>query len=267
MKKAKVLLGLMILAVVFTLVGCQGDEAPNYEQIQDRGYIVMGLDDSFAPMGFRDEDNEIVGFDVDMAKELFERLDLEVRFQPIDWSMKETELNSGNIDLIWNGYTITDERKEKVDFSTPYLANRQVIVVLTDSGISSKADLSGKKVAVQEASSSLDAVNKESDVVQAFDGGEALQYGTNDEALRELEFGRVDAVVVDEILARYYISLKEDGLYTVLTDDFGREEYGIGVRKENDALLDAINDELASMKADGASATISNEWFGEDIVQ
>ena len=138
--RSSIVLALILMLALFSLGGCGNSDVAGennnenevaeqtsdaYDQIVERGYIIMGLDDTFAPMGFRDEKNEIVGFDVDLAKEVFARLDLEVKFQPIDWTMKETELNSGNIDLIWNGYTITEERKQKVSFTKPYLKNRQ----------------------------------------------------------------------------------------------------------------------------------------------
>ena len=135
-----------ILALSIAYVGCSRESS---ESTLDKDTLIVGMDDAFAPMGFKDESGEITGFDVDLAKELGKRLNKEIVFQPIDWTMKESELNSGNIDLIWNGYTITDERKNKVDFSVPYLKNKQVIVTLSDSNINSKSDLANKKVGAQ----------------------------------------------------------------------------------------------------------------------
>ena len=153
----------LILLVLITnlLVGC-GDKSANAD-IQAKK-IIMGLDDTFAPMGFRDESGELVGFDIELAKEVAKKLDVEIEFQPIDWSMKETELNTGNIDLIWNGYSITEERKEKVAFSTPYLANSQIVVTLADSSIVKLADLEGLAVAVQAESSAVDAAHSKEDL-------------------------------------------------------------------------------------------------------
>jgi polar amino acid transport system substrate-binding protein len=218
-------------------------------------------------MGFKDNKGEIVGFDVDLAKEVGKRIDKDIKFQPIDWSMKETELNSGNIDLIWNGYTITDERKEKVSFTNPYLANRQVIITLSNSNINDKNGLKGKKIATQNGSSSVDAINKEPELLKLFDGGKAVLFETNNEALMDLEAGRVDGVVADEILARYYINQRGTEKYKVLEEDFGKEEYGIGARKQDKELLENINKALADMKKDGTSAKISEKWFGENIMK
>ena len=238
----------------------------DYEKIRERGYIVLGLDDTFAPMGFRDSNEELVGFDVDLAKEVFARLDLELRFQPIDWSMKETELNSGNIDMIWNGYTITDERIEKVLFSKPYIKNRQIIVTRKDSGLTTKADLEGKYVAAQSESSSVDAINKDADFVAIIMDNAPITFDTNNEAFLDLEAKRVDAVVADEILAMYYLSQKGADDYYVLAEDLGKEEYGLGFRKTSQELVDAVDEALDSMREDGVMGEISKKWFSEDII-
>jgi len=130
----------------------------SWQDIQDKGYFVMGLDDAFPPMGFRDEKNEIVGFDIDLAKEVAKRLGVDVKFQTIVWESKLEEINSGNIDVIWNGFSITPERQKEYLFTKPYIKNRQVIVVTADSPIKTKADLEGKKIGIQAGSSAQDAV-------------------------------------------------------------------------------------------------------------
>ena len=122
--------------------------------------IVVGLDDNFPPMGFRDEKNELVGFDIDMAKEAAKRLGLEVEFKPIDWSAKEAELSGKRVDALWNGLTITEERKQNILFTAPYMENHQIIVVPAGSAIKAKADLAGKVVGAQEGSSAVDAIKK-----------------------------------------------------------------------------------------------------------
>ena len=215
-------------------------------------------------MGFRDDKGELVGFDVDLAEEVFNRIGFEVEFQPIDWSMKETELNSGNIDVIWNGYSITEERKEKVNFTQAYLKNKQIIITLADSSINNKEDLKGKKVAVQNGSSTLEAINKEPEIVATFEGGEPVLFDTNNEAIMDLEAKRVDAVVSDEVLARYYIKQKNPEEYKVLEDNFGEEEYGIGIRKEDKRLIEEINNTLNEMKKDGSYQKVYEKWFGEN---
>jgi polar amino acid transport system substrate-binding protein len=266
--------GLTILVAIFMLMvvlsGCTSKLAnnnDNYSEMKDKDVVIVGLDDTFAPMGFKDEKGEIVGFDVDLAKEVFKRTGLEVKFQSIDWSMKETELSSGNIDVIWNGYTITDERKEKVAFTKPYLENRQIIITLANSNAKNKKDLVGKIVAAQNGSSSVDAINKEPEVVNSFKNGEVIVLDTNNEAFMDLESGRVDAVVADEILARYYMNKRGAEKYSVLEDDFGKEEYGIGIRKADKQLLASIEKALDEMRKDGIAAEISIKWFGENIVK
>lgn len=256
----------MMLVVMLILSACGSSNATvstDLDGIKQRGYIVMGLDDTFAPMGFRDDSGELVGFDVDLAKEVFDRAGLEVEFQPIDWSMKETELNTGNIDLIWNGYSITEERKEKVAFTQPYLENKQITITLANSDIKTKEDLKSKKVAVQNGSSTLDAIMKYPDIVSEFDGGEPILFDTNNEAFMDLEAKRSEAVVADEVLARYYVKQRGAEKYKVLEDDFGKEEYGIGVRKSDTELLKLINDILDEMKADGSYDEVYSKWFSE----
>jgi len=257
----------MLLVAMLVLSACGQSKVSSgsgLDSIKDRGYIVMGLDDTFAPMGFRDNAGELVGFDIDLAKEVFKRADIEVRFQPIDWSMKETELNSGNIDLIWNGYTITEERKGKVAFTKPYLENKQIIITLAGSSIEDKQDLKNKKVALQNGSSALDAIMNYPDLVAEFNGGEPILFDTNNEAFMDLEAGRTDAVVGDEVLVRYYVKQRGEAKYKVLEDDFGKEEYGIGIRKIDEDLLKLVNETLDEMIDDGSYNEIYSKWFSEN---
>lgn len=225
--------------------------------------IVIGLDDNFPPMGFRNEKNELVGFDIDLAKEAAKRLGLEVEFKPIDWSAKEAELNGKRVDALWNGLTITEERKQNIGFTAPYMENHQIIVVPANSTIKAKADLAGKVVGIQDGSSAVDAVQKDA-VAGSFK--ELKKFGDNVTALMDLTTGRLDAVVLDEVVGRYYTS-KKPGAYTVLDDHFGTEEYGVGTRKDDTALLGKLQKAMDEMKADGSAARISNEWFGKDIIK
>lgn len=228
--------------------------------------LIIGVDDTFAPMGFRDENNELVGFDIDLANAVGEYLGIEIEFQTIDWPMKEMELNQGNIDLIWNGYTITDARKEKVDFTNPYLNNNQVVAVMADSGITTLADLEGKVVAAQTDSSALEAIDSMPEIRDSF--ADLVTQDTNDMCILELEGGRSDAVVADSVLLNYVISHKGDpSQFKILEEDFGTEEFAVGVRKEDTTLLNALNEALDALKADGTTAEISIKWFGEDIVK
>ena len=262
-------LALMLLASTSLLAACGGRTAEDSSATgsEDSGIketLVMGLDDTFAPMGFKDESGEIVGFDVDLAKAVGERIGAEIVFQPIDWAMKETELASGNIDMIWNGYTITEERKEKVLFTEPYLNNSQIIVTMADSDIEKKADLAGKVVATQQGSAAFDAINAdETGIAAEFDGGTAILYPTFNDVFNDLESGRSDAIVVDEVLGRYTMKQKGEEKYAVLTDNFGDEEYGVGLRKDDVALKEAIDEALNDMREDGTYDEIYTTWFAE----
>lgn len=264
MRKNILMALVFVMAFLLLFAGCGAGSEDTFNDIKAAGKFVVGLDDEFAPMGFRDENNEIVGFDVDLAKEAARRLGLEVEFQPISWDAKEMELKNKNIDVIWNGLSITEERKKQMAFTKPYLENLQVIVVPEGSDIKTKADLAGKKVGVQAGSTSKDALEADTETFESI--GELVEYPTNFEALLDLGTGRIDAVVVDEILGRYYIAMN-DAKLVVLEDNFGREEYGVGLRLGDKEFLEALNKVLDEMKADGTAAEISRKWFGEDIVK
>lgn len=186
MKRYLLTTGIMIVTLLALLVGCSNanEDSKDANSATDKEKLIVGIDDAFAPMGFRDENNEIVGFDIDLAKATGEEMGKEVVFQPIDWSSKESELSSGRIDLIWNGYTITEERAKKVLLTKPYLANNQVIVTLKDSDIEKLDDLKGKEIGIQAQSSAVDAWN-DSPVSKEVAG--LHEYKTNDLALMDLE--------------------------------------------------------------------------------
>ena len=228
------------------------------------GSIVVGLDDNFPPMGFRDEKNELVGFDIDLAKEAAKRLGVAVTFKPIDWSAKEAELNGKRIDVLWNGLTITEERKANILFTKPYLENRQIIVVTEKSPIKTKAELKGKTIGVQDGSSAVDAVKKDEKAAKAIK--EVKKFADNVTALMDLSAGRLDAIVVDEVVGRYYTS-KKPGEYRVLEENFGTEDYGVGTRKDDTELMAKIQKAMNEMIADGTAAKISTTWFGKDILK
>lgn len=256
MKKFLSLFLLAMVTVVLAACGSSDDSADGKEK------LIIGIDDKFAPLGFRDESNEIVGFDIDYARAAAEEMGYEVEFQPIDWSTKESELNSGRIDLIWNGYTITDERKEKVLFTKPYLENEQVIVTLKDSDIKAIADLEGKNVGVQTLSSALDALNADPINKKI---GDLAEYADNVTALTDLKAGRTDAVIVDAVVANYYNTL-EDGVFTIVEESLAPEQYGVGVKKGDEALLEKLQKALDTLTENGKAAEISEKWFGVDKV-
>lgn len=237
----------------------------SWQAIEDKGSFTLGFDQAFPPMGFKDENGEYVGFDIDMAKEVASRLGVELKLQPVDWDAKAIELSNGNIDVIWNGLTITDDNKKDMLFSDPYMNNRQIIVVAADSDIKTIADLAGKVVASQIDSSGLAAIEAQPDVKATFaDLIEAPDYV---EAFMELKQGTVDAVVVDEIFGKYHIAQEGSAdTYKVLDENFGEEQYGIGFRTGDQAFRDKIQETLNAMVADGKAAEISQKWFGDNIV-
>ncbi|WP_129728329.1 MULTISPECIES: amino acid ABC transporter substrate-binding protein [Bacillaceae] len=251
---------ILVIAAVFTVIaGCS--KSPETAE-KTNNTLVIGIDDKFAPMGFRDENNEIVGFDIDYAKAAAEKMGKEVKFQPIDWQTKEAELSSGRIDLIWNGYTITDARKKKVLFTKPYLKNAQVVVTLADSKITKLADLEGKVVGLQSLSSASDALN--ADPIKS-KIKTVTEFADNVSALNDLKSGRLDAVIIDEIVIDYYMT-KEKSTFKVLDESLAPEEYGIGVKKGNEELLKQLQTALDKLNEDGTAAEISKKWFGEDKV-
>ncbi len=264
---------MMFLCVVFAavtgmvFVSCKGKkdasgEDLSLQKVLDKGVFVMGLDDSFPPMGFRNEANEIVGYDIDLAAEAAKRMGVTLSLQPIDWAAKEQELNTGNIDCIWNGFTMTPEREEVLNFSEPYLDNAQVVIVRGNAGITSLADLAGKKIGLQAGSSAADAL----DSAAAFKASlnEVVEFKDNLTAFMDLEIGGVDGVVVDIVVGSY--SIRTTGKnFVVLNEYLTSEKYGIGFRKGDAALRNRVQETLEAMAADGTVAAISAKWFGSDI--
>lgn len=276
MKRNLVLILLLCFSLTMVLGGCSStkndtNKTPepaqtdtSWQDIQDQGYFVMGLDDAFPPMGFRDENNEIVGFDIDLAKEAAKRLGVDVKFQTIVWESKLEEINSGNIDVIWNGFSVTPERQKEYLFTKPYIKNRQVIVVAADSPIKTKADLEGKKIGIQAGSSAQDAVLADKATYEVIKDN-LLEFDDNVMAMKDLKGGGLDAVVVDIIVGKYYVS-KHPGEYKFLEEDFGAEDFAVGLRMTDKAFLAEMNKALDDMKADGTASQISNKWFKEDII-
>lgn len=259
----------LVLALSFALTGCNFSNTPgaggddSWNKIAEKKLMIVGLDVKFPPMGFMDENNSIVGFDVDMAMAVGKKLGISVQLNPIDWKSKEMELKSGKVDVLWNGYTITEERKKEVLFSEPYLNNRQIVIVKQDSPINKKDDLAGVKIGLQSGSTAYDAI--QADPLYPQLENNLMMYDDNNTAMMDLDVGRTQAVVVDEVVGNWYLS-KHQGKYRILDEDFGSEQYGVGFRKEDKAFRDKVQEALNELKADGTAAKISTKWFGADVV-
>ncbi|MGM9560787.1 MAG: amino acid ABC transporter substrate-binding protein [Phascolarctobacterium sp.] len=257
MKKLLVLLmGLMMM--IMMVAGC-GSSGPKK--------IVIGLDDNFAPMGFRNEKNEIVGMDIDLAREACKRLNMEVEFKPIDWGAKEAELKSKRIDAIWNCFTINPEREKVYGLSKPYLINSQLIVVPAGSPIKKIADLKGKRVAVQDDSTGSYLMELPKNKALKDSLADYRKYPDFAAIYLELDNKRVDAAIVDAVLARGYYDKKKPGQYTILEENMGEEVVGIAFRKDDKEFLQRIDKVMDEMKKDGTCKKISEKWMGADIIK
>ena len=264
MKKLFLTAGLLV-SMLFT--GCGGDTGKPAPADNQTKKIVVGLDDEYAPMGFKDESNNIVGFDVDLAKEATKRLDSEVEFKAIDWNSKEAELKSGRIDVIWNGLDITPERQENMLFSDPYMDNRQIIFVRNgdDQGIKAESDLAGKIVGTQAGSTAEGYIVSNEELKNSF--SDLKTYGDYVSAFMDLENQRLDVLVCDEIVGRYYISKKPDSLQALDVAVGPVTQFGIAFAKENTELRDKVQKAFDEIVADGTASKISEQWFNADLIK
>ena len=225
------------------------------------GTLIVGFDQDFPPMGFIGNDGEFTGFDLELAQEVAKRLGLEYKPQPIAWDAKDMELEAGNIDCIWNGFTMTG-REDDYAWTEAYMANTQVFVVAKDSGIASQADLAGKVVECQVDSSAEAALKEVPDLTATFK--DLLTTADYNTAFMDLEQGAVDAIAMDVIVAGYQIQ-QRNADFVILDDSLSAEEYGVGFKTDNTELRDKVQKTLEEMAADGTLKGISEKWFGEDV--
>ena len=263
----RIICAALAVVSIFAIAGCKktnktASSSNGVEALKARGTFVLGLDDSFPPLGYRDDNNEIVGYDIDLAKEVAKRLGVEFKAQPIDWDAKEMELETGKIDCIWNGFTITEDRINALSFSAAYLNNDQVLVVRADSGIKSLSDMKGKTVGIQSGSSAQEAVDDNPAFSSSI--GNLIMFKDNITALNDLDIGGVDGVVMDSVVANYSIAQTKKP-FVVLSESLANEGYGIGFRKSEPELRDEVWSILKAMQADGTVASIGKKWFGKDI--
>ncbi len=239
------------------LAGCALLDKAADNPASDKPRLVIGLDDAYPPYGFRDDAGQIVGFDVDLAREVAQRNGWELVTEPIDWDAKDQLLNSGSIDCIWNGFT-KEGREGKYAFSEPYMLNKQVVVVRANSGIQSLAGLAGKTVETQVDSSALHVLQDNqaglADTFAKLD--EIAEYNT---AFMDLESGAVDAVACDLSVAEYQMAAKP-GIFTMLEPALSEEHYAIAFKLGDDARVRQVNETLREMYKDGTVARIAQAY-------
>lgn len=268
MTKKRWAVAILLVSMLFVSACGSKQQGASWDEIKKKGELVIGVDDTFVPMGFKDDSGKLVGFDIDLASDVTKQMGVKAKFQPIDWSMKESELKNGTIDVIWNGYTVTDARKKSVDFSDYYLTNEQVLVVNPDNGIKTFADMKGKTLGAQEGSSGEELLENNPEMLKDYiKDNEAVLFPTFTEGFLDLKAGRIDGLLIDKVFADYYIAKQADmkGL-VIIPSEFENENFAIGVRKGDSELLKVINDGLAKSTETGTAQKISQKWFGDNRI-
>lgn len=252
------LLGLLGLLFCFVVSGCGSVAADKQADSKLPSKIIIGLDDNFPPMGFRNKKGQLIGFDIDMAREAARRAHMDVEFKTIDWDSKELELMGHHIDVLWNGLTITPEREKKILFSIPYLDDKQLIVVRANSPIQTKAQLAGKIVGTQQGSTGETVLEKDPFTKKI---KEVKKYSDFISGFMDLEVGRIDALVVDGVVGQYTMN-KKPGVFRALKQTYGSDYDAVGFRKDDVVLQQKINEVLREMMADGTVDRLAMKWFG-----
>ncbi|HGK7331823.1 amino acid ABC transporter substrate-binding protein [Streptococcus suis] len=271
MKMKNIILGATALVTSLALAACGSGssttESDNWSTYEKDKSVTIGFDKTFVPMGFEEKDGQYTGFDIELATAVFEKYGITIDWQPIDWDLKETELNNGNIDMIWNGYSITDERKEKVLFSDEYMDNQQVLVTKKSSSIADPAGMKDKVLGAQAGSAGYYAFTSHPEILKDLvKDGDASQYATFNEALIDLKNDRIDGLLIDRVYANYY--LQKEGIiddYNIIDAGYANEAFGVGVRKSDKTLVDNINKAFTELYKEGKFQEISEKWFGEDV--
>lgn len=267
----KLLSTLVAFLAALVLVACgnnkTSDSEDKWASYEKEKTITIGFDNTFVPMGFKDKSGKNVGFDIDLANAVFAEYGITVKWQPINWDLKETELNNGKIDLIWNGYSKTAEREEKVLFTKSYMKNEQVLVTKKSSGITSFDGMTDKVLGAQSGSSGYDTFNANPEVLKnKVKDQDASQYETFTQALIDLKSGRIDGLLIDRVYANYYLQQEgELDNYNIIKSEFDGEDFGVGARKADKTLVEKINAAFAKLYQSGKFQEISDKWFGEDV--
>ena len=231
----------------------------------DSKTLTVGFDAEYPPFGYMDESGEYVGFDLDVAQKVCDNLGWELVKKPINWDSKDMELNSGNIDCIWNGFTING-REDDYTWSDPYLNNEQVMVVASDSGIETLADLAGKNVVVQAASAALDALDSEDNKELTDSFASLTENPDYNTAFMNIDSGAADAVAVDIGVAKYQLAQREEGKYKILDETIQSEQYGIGFAKGNEKLRDTVWAEVMKLYDEGEIDKLAEQYGVADML-
>lgn len=249
------------------MAGCGGEHSNNLNDAKTFDKIIIGLDDEFAPMGFRNEQGALVGFDIDLAREVAKRMDVDVEFKPIDWDRKREAITSGNVDIIWNGLDITDERKEYMIFTKPYMDDRQILLVKKDNdqNIRAEGDLENKRVGVQAGSIAENYLDNNTKLKITFK--EYKTYGKFQDGLDALTGGAIDVFLCDELVARYEMNRNPDQFQIIDVKTGYVTEMAVGFRKEDTALRDRVQQAFDEMVKDGTARKISEQWFQADLIK
>ena len=250
-----------------TEAGQQAEES-DWAYIQDKGELTIGMT-LFAPMNYYDDDNNFVGFDTELATAVGEKLGVKVNFEEINWDSKEIELNSKNIDCIWNGMCITEERKENMSVSAPYLYNTQAMVMKADREDEIMKSVKGLTVTAEQGSTGegkMDGSIEDDDtvVVSAKDYFAESNYVPSDsmaKALMEVKSGTADVALVDSVCALAMVGPETDYADMVVNMDnqFGQQEYGIAFRKGSDT-TDKVNEAIQALYDEGKVSEIAEKY-------
>lgn len=261
--KKRILAILLIFVLALGLAACGSSNDADSNKDVERTKLVVGFDAEYPPYGYKDDNGEYTGFDLEMAKAVADLRGWELVKTPIDWASKDMELNSGSIDCIWNGFTING-REDDYTWSVPYVDNSQVVVTAEDSGIDKIADLAGKDVGVQTASAALDLLNgKQSEIKDTFTS--LTEYADYNTAFTELQAGAIDAIAMDIGVAEYQIDTRGDG-YKILEDILAAEQYGIGFKLGNTELKDLVEESLMELVKNGTYATLAEKYGLTDYI-
>lgn len=254
----KILIIIGVIVIIGVILGV------SINRSKDENTFILGMDDSFPPMGYRNENNELVGFDIDLANEVCKKMGMELKTQTISWAAKEQELDSGNIDCIWNGFGYTEDRNNAMTLSKPYVKDKSMFVIKEGSNYENQYELKGKKIGVQSGSTQEKRLNESN---YGKELGEIIGYTDYLTALMDLETGNIDAVYMSQISGKYIIEKQNKEFKTFDATGIGEESKGmvIAFKKGNTELKDKVEKALEELKQEGKLKELSEKWFGKDL--